>query len=220
MASPGAAAHATSQKLHVFLTGRPGVGKTTAVKRTVELLVTSSHGKGDCSDVVADGFYTEERRERGVRVGFDVVTLGGVRKSLADVIPDQPDPSRRRPRHVVGRYAVNVVQFESVALPVMLKCMAGLTSSRNQVAVIDEVGKMEAFSAEFLQCVRSLLDSSGQVHIIGTIPQLGKSYPASLSTLLQQIRSHPHCMVLEVTERNRRDIPQQIIGLLFGSTST
>src|SRR6266480_93311 len=50
----------------VLLTGRPGCGKTTLIKRVVNELAQP-----------AGGFYTEEIRERGERVGFKIITLDG-----------------------------------------------------------------------------------------------------------------------------------------------
>ena len=43
---------------HVMLTGPPGIGKTTAVKKVHQLLV-------EHMGVTAKGFYTEELREDG-----------------------------------------------------------------------------------------------------------------------------------------------------------
>lgn len=53
----------------------PGVGKTTLVQKACEALRSSG--------LEVEGFYTEEVRERGSRVGFDVVTVGGGRARLA-----------------------------------------------------------------------------------------------------------------------------------------
>ncbi|XP_029306464.1 cancer-related nucleoside-triphosphatase isoform X2 [Cottoperca gobio] len=62
---------------HVFLTGPPGVGKTTLVQKACEALVSSGVG--------VEGFYTEEVREGGRRVGFDVVTVAGERGQLSRI---------------------------------------------------------------------------------------------------------------------------------------
>jgi nucleoside-triphosphatase len=59
--------------LHVL-----GVGKTTLVKKVCDQLEDE---KWECQ-----GFYTEERREDGQRVGFDVVTFDGKRGTLARVV--------------------------------------------------------------------------------------------------------------------------------------
>ena len=55
-----------------------GVGKTTLVKKVCEKLEEMNWA--------CEGFYTEELREDGQRVGFDVVTLDGARGSLARVV--------------------------------------------------------------------------------------------------------------------------------------
>jgi len=54
-----------------------GVGKTTLVQKACEALVSSGAG--------AEGFYTEEVREGGRRVGFDVVTVAGERGHLSRI---------------------------------------------------------------------------------------------------------------------------------------
>ena len=54
-----------------------GVGKTTLVMQAVEQLKASG--------VEVKGFYTEEVRDGGRRVGFDVVTMDGMRGPLARV---------------------------------------------------------------------------------------------------------------------------------------
>jgi len=54
--------------MHVFLTGPPGIGKTTLVKKVVKLLQ-------EFHAVTASGFYTEELRDNRTRIGFDVVSF-------------------------------------------------------------------------------------------------------------------------------------------------
>ncbi|MBU4178886.1 MAG: hypothetical protein KJ625_02965, partial [Actinobacteria bacterium] len=50
---------------HLLLTGKPGCGKTTVIRRAVD-------GRSD-----AGGFYTGEVREGGRRTGFSITTLDG-----------------------------------------------------------------------------------------------------------------------------------------------
>jgi nucleoside-triphosphatase len=52
---------------NVLVTGRPGVGKTTAVTRAVEEL--KKHG------LRVGGFISREERKEGVRTGFVVIDL-------------------------------------------------------------------------------------------------------------------------------------------------
>ncbi|XP_031447742.1 cancer-related nucleoside-triphosphatase isoform X2 [Phasianus colchicus] len=93
---------------HVFLTGPPGIGKTTLIQKVTQALKSS--------DVPVDGFYTEEVKEGGRRRGFDVVTLSGKRGPLSRVSSDS-STSRRECR--VGQYVVDVASFEQLVLPVL-----------------------------------------------------------------------------------------------------
>uniref|UniRef100_A0A8C1JPE5 Nucleoside-triphosphatase, cancer-related n=1 Tax=Cyprinus carpio TaxID=7962 RepID=A0A8C1JPE5_CYPCA len=86
---------------HVFC-----VGKTTLVKKVCDAVVSAG---GSLS-----GFYTEEVRERGRRVGFDVVTLTGDRGRLSR-LSAQSAAGARECR--VGQYLVDLQSFESLALP-------------------------------------------------------------------------------------------------------
>lgn len=80
------------------------MGKTTLTKKLCSIVT----GLG----LKTSGFYTEEVRRAGVREGFDVVTLDGLRGCLAR------DCSRNGPvKFKVGKYGVMVEEFEKVALP-------------------------------------------------------------------------------------------------------
>ena len=55
--------------MKVFLTGSPGIGKTTIVKKVAEHFPTEVFG-----------FYSEECRQNGQRTGFDII--GGCKFAL------------------------------------------------------------------------------------------------------------------------------------------
>ena len=117
-------------KKHVLLTGNPGVGKTTLVKKVAENLKSSEN------QMVLQGFFTEEVRDgNGIRSGFDVISINDstLRKSLASCnVP----PAIKGPK--VGKYTVMVPEFESVAL----KCLENVECN---VLIIDEIGKKTRF---------------------------------------------------------------------------
>ncbi len=124
---------------NLLLTGRPGVGKTTLVRRVLEEL----------NDVTAAGFYTAEIRSGGQRLGFRAVTLDGRETVLAHVeIPGKPR---------VSRYGVDVAAFERLALPGLVP------GSPASLIVIDEIGKMECFSRAFREAVVRALDADTPV---------------------------------------------------------
>ncbi|CAK0841673.1 unnamed protein product [Prorocentrum cordatum] len=120
--------------------------------------------------VRVEGFLTEELRERGVRVGFDVVELAGDgrRVALARV------GGGSGPR--VSKYVVTVAEFESLALPILDRILD--TPPRDDVVcIIDEIGKMELFSSEFISRVRRLLESP-PVPVLFTIALRGSGFIA------------------------------------------
>ncbi|MEV5549630.1 nucleoside-triphosphatase [Streptomyces sp. NPDC052309] len=120
----------------ILLEGRPGVGKTTAVRRLAALLRTRE----------AVGFTTEEIRQAGTRVGFALETLSGRRSVLAH--RDFPGPTR------VGRYGVDLSVMERLALPSLRPAAPG------RLVLIDELGRMELACAPFRDAVRALFDSA------------------------------------------------------------
>jgi nucleoside-triphosphatase len=122
-------------KTAFLLTGRPGCGKTTLIRRLVESLGVS-----------AGGFYTEEIRRGSRREGFALVTLEGRTATLASV----HSPSRQR----VSKYGVDTESVDGVGVPAIERATAEAA-----LIVIDEIGKMELFSNRFRQSVLSALES-------------------------------------------------------------
>ncbi|MCJ8734689.1 hypothetical protein PDJAM_G00238300 [Pangasius djambal] len=179
---------------HVFLTGSPGVGKTTLVQKVWEAI--SSTG------VSIHGFCTEEVREGGRRVGFDVVTVSGQRGILARV--GTTAPSGRR-EYTVGQYVVDLPSFETLALPLFRNASDG----SRKVFVIDEIGKMELFSQAFIRAVRQALDTM-DCTILGTIP-LPKGKPLGL---VEEIRARKDVKVFTITKENRNVILDEIVAAL------
>jgi len=117
-----------------LITGHPGCGKTTLVRRLVDEL-----------GVAAGGFYTQEIRTRGRREGFGLTTLDGETATLASV-------------HIAGgprvaRYGVNTAAMDDVATPAIERAIADA-----RLIVIDEIGKMELLSNRFRQAVLAALE--------------------------------------------------------------
>jgi nucleoside-triphosphatase THEP1 len=141
-------------KKNLFVTGLPGTGKTTLIRKILNKLPPG---------VAVSGFFTAEIRESGNRIGFTVNTLDGQSGLLAHV--------RIGGRARVGRYGVDVRGFEDLVLPLLEAGRAGL-------CVIDEIGRMECFSRAFCDKVRALLDSGAQV--LGTVALQGGGFIAEV----------------------------------------
>lgn len=180
---------------HVFLTGQPGVGKTTLVQKAYEALVSSG--------ATVEGFYTEEVRAGGRRVGFDVVTLTGERGHLSR-IRDLAGPSYGRQEYTVGQYVVDLPSFENLVLPLFKNVGSGGTA---RIFVIDEIGKMELFSQSFIRAVRQTLDSSSCT-ILGTIP-VSKNKPLAL---VEEVRGRNDVKVFTISKENRNSILQDVLS--------
>lgn len=134
--------------MKIFITGKPGCGKTTMVKRIVESL----------PEVKKCGFYTEEVREGGVRTGFLIRTLMEGREGFLAHINFKT--SLR-----VGKYGVDVERFESLINEEFKRRRDA------RLFVIDEVGPMECFSSRFVEMVRELLEAP--VALVGTVKLKG-----------------------------------------------
>jgi nucleoside-triphosphatase len=170
--------HAPAPK--IFLTGDPGCGKTTVVRRVVERL----------SGLPMTGFYTEDVREAGRRTGFRGVTLDGA----AFVLAREGAASPLR----VGPYGVTLEGLESVGVPALRPAPG------TRLVVVDEVGKMEAFSAPFREAVEALL--AGDVPVLGTVAVHGVGLVKhvrhdSRITLVRMTRASRDAMVGEVLRR-------------------
>jgi nucleoside-triphosphatase len=170
----------------IFLTGRPGVGKTTVVMKVVK----GFRGK-------AGGFYTEEIRKGNTREGFRIKTLDGRSGILSHV--SHHGPWR------VGRYGVDVDAFDEIAIPSLERAL-----ERDELVVIDEIGKMELFSRRFRSLIQRILES--QRRTLGVIHQRTDPFT-------QRIRQSPAVEIWTVTETNRNSLPSRILERL-GQEST
>jgi nucleoside-triphosphatase len=155
---------------NILLTGVPGVGKTTLIRRILDKI-----------EVKAGGFCTQEIREKGKRVGFSINTLDGRTGMLAHV--------KHRGRHRVGKYRVNIKDLEEVASESVRSAV-----EKDELAVIDELGRMELYSPLFQQVVKEALDSKKPV--LGTIQIRRNSF-------LDSIRARDDIKMVEVTSANR-----------------
>lgn len=169
-----------------LLTGRPGTGKTSLIKQVVAQM------KGE-----AGGFYTEEIRTHGVREGFRLVTLDGEEVILAHVNIHSP--------YRVSKYGVDIDGLERVGVPALHKA-----AQQCDLVVIDEIGKMELFSADFREAVSQMIDSGKR--IIGTI-MLNPNQWADA------IKRQPQVNLITVTRNNYHQVLEELLRWLKSTES-
>jgi nucleoside-triphosphatase len=130
----------------VLLTGRPGCGKTTLIKRVVNNLRRR-----------AGGFYTEEIRDGDTRVGFKLVTLDGEEVVFAHVdFAVAAGPDR------LEKYGLDLSALERIGVGAVRQAVQA-----RRLVIIDEIGPMEIRSPIFRDTVNEALDR--EVPLLATI---------------------------------------------------
>jgi nucleoside-triphosphatase len=168
-------------KPKVLLTGRPGWGKTTLIKRVVNELA-----------LPAGGFYTEEIRQRGGRVGFKIMTLDGEEAVFAHV--DFNTTQR------VGKYELDLRVLESIGTEAIRTAVRA-----RRLVVIDEIGPMEIRSPVFCDVVNEALDSPDTSGILGTVT--ARSFPFT-----DAIKKRHDVTLIEVRANNREQLALELPG--------
>jgi nucleoside-triphosphatase len=171
--------------MKLLLTGPPGIGKTTIVQKVLSGI-----------EIGAGGFYTEEIREGGRRVGFSLKTLEGEEGIFAHI--------DNRGEYRVGRYGVDIDRFEAMAILALEKAL-----KEKELVVIDEIGTMELFSQTFKDMVMRILDQDER-HVLGVIHK-GKD------PFVTSVKRRGDVEVIAVSHTNRDDLPPQIITRLQGA---
>ncbi|CAL1541841.1 unnamed protein product [Lymnaea stagnalis] len=191
---------------HILITGIPGVGKTTIIKKI--------HQELSKKEIQCKGFMTEEVRVSGRRIGFDVITTNNERGQLARVSNPADDlPGNRQRAYKVGQYSVNMQSFELTALPTLqLTPAKEQCDGRRLIFLVDEVGKMELFSQAFIQAIKKLM-SHASVLLVATIP-VPKGKPIQL---VEELRNGPFSKVFEVTHENRDRVLTDVLDAIGSS---
>ena len=154
---------------NILVTGPPRSGKSTLIEKVVQSISRP-----------ATGFFTQEIREKGRRVGFSITTLQGKTGVLAH--------QNIRSTFRVGKYGVNLEDLDQIAVPSMLP------TSLDQVVVVDEIGKMECFSRLFKETLLKVLSSDNLV--IGSVAIKGDRF-------IQSIKKRDDVSLIPISQNTR-----------------
>lgn len=173
----------------LFVTGRPGIGKTSVLLRAVEELKTKGYRIG--------GMLSREVREKGVRVGFEIVDFRSGQKGwLAHV--NQPVGPK------VSKYRVNSNDLDIVGAGSIRDA-----TKNAQIILVDEIGPMELFSQAFRKAVFEAMNSGK--------PLLGTIHFKARDPLINLIRSREDTKIVEVTHENRAYLHNVLVDKVMQS---
>lgn len=164
-------------KRNILITGPPGCGKSTLIERVINRI-----------ERPATGFFTREIKGKGRRVGFSINTLDGREGILAH--------QNIRSQFRVGKYGVNIKDLEAIAVSSMIP------EGKDEIVVIDEIGKMECFSSLFKETMIRVLNLPNWT--IGSIAQKGDPF-------IQMIKERDDVLLIKITAQNRDILADQIM---------
>ncbi len=121
--------------MKIAITGKPGVGKTTACIRVFNSLRDRMKIRG---------FVTREIRDRGERIGFEIFDLNNEFSYLL------AKKGEGYPR--VGKYRVFVENLKKIAERMVERYADA------DLVIIDEIGPMELKSPDFVRAVERLIE--------------------------------------------------------------
>jgi nucleoside-triphosphatase len=167
----------------LFLTGQPGIGKTSVLLRITDALKAKGYD--------ARGMISREIREQGTRVGFEIIDLyTGQRGWLAHI--KQPLGPQ------VGKYRVNLDDLKNIGVNSILNAIKNA-----DVIIVDEIGPMELFSQVFKDAILQAVDSSK--------PLLGTIHFRAQDPLINTIKTRNDVEIFTVTNENRQNVHNFII---------
>jgi len=173
----------------IFVSGRPGVGKTTVFFKVINEV--KRHG------LSVGGFVCPEVRVKGRRIGFDIIDIRtGRRGRLARLC--SMESFSTKPGLRVGRYCIIPSEAEDIGVKAIETAM-----NYCDIVAIDEIGPMELKVPRLREVIGKALTSEKTVFAV-----VHRSIASRYSTLYK-------AKLLWIDESNREHIHREIINLIL-----
>ena len=171
----------------ILITGPPRSGKSTLIAKLIEYFSNKQ--------TTIYGFLTPEVREGNRRIGFDVEDISTKeRGKLARISKTNSD-------YRLGKYSVSIDDLEQI-----ISNIEDIRFTEGDLLIIDEIGKMELFSAKFRNFILNIFSSN--LTVVATIG----------ITVKHPIKDHllhiPDVSLFNLDHKNFQNIFQEIISLI------
>ena len=171
--------------MKILITGRPGIGKTTIVRKVIDMCKKEG--------IKVGGMISYEVREGGRRVGFKILdVMNNIEGVLAWI--------GLKGRYRVGKYTVKIDDLNNIGVKAIREAL-----EKADVVVIDEIGPMELYSDEFKKVVEEAFSSNKPV--IATI-----HIKADRDPFARRIKQRKDVKLYVVTYYNRNRLPLEIFS--------
>jgi nucleoside-triphosphatase len=167
----------------LLITGNPGVGKTTVLLKTIEVLKAKGYS--------VSGMTSREVRTHGTRVGFEISDLESGRRGWLARVDQEYGPR-------VGKYRVNLEDLDNVGAAAVIKAV-----KKAGMVAIDEVGPMELHSKKFKEAVKGAVESGKLV--VATVHWRARD------KLVVEIKARDDAEIFQVTYGNREKMRKVIV---------
>ncbi len=143
------------------------------------------------SGYVPGGMVSREFRQKGTRIGFQIINLQTDEKGwLAHI--NQPFGPK------IGKYRVNLQDLEQIGARSISDAV-----KKADFIVIDEIGPMELYSKAFVNAVFEALNSNKLV--IGTIHWRARG------RIIEAVKKNVEAEIIEVTQQNREHLHEIVV---------
>lgn len=188
--------------MHLFITGKPGVGKSTLVEETLKVCKRLGGAMNEVS-----GFITQKTDDGGVYMHPVDMKFKFPGTRPVDHVDSRKYTDQNRIGTCGGRDEngnecpgqVFPAVFEQYGLSLLEGIPVG------SAILMDELGVMESASPAFCARVMELLD--GPYTVIAVVKQAGTPF-------LDALLAHPHAKILEITEQNREARQREAVEIL------
>jgi nucleoside-triphosphatase len=171
----------------ILITGPPRCGKSTLIVKLIDYLSDRNY--------IIHGFLTPEVRKQGNRIGFDFEDINSrERGKLARI-------GNYNTKCNLGRYSIFIEDFENLILK-----LEDIVFHKQDLIIIDEIGKMELFSKKFQNLINKFFHSGNTI-----IATIGQKIQHPLKNSLLKM---PEIIIFTLSRQNHQEIFKKIIAII------